>query len=72
MLFYQNRQIIDIIDIKAHPHDPACVDVQCYLEDGALVWILAEWIDQTKKGELHQYLASHFPQHQPLVPGCPS
>jgi len=45
----------------------------CYLEDGASVWILKEWIDQTKKGELDQYLASRFgrnPNHPPSTGIC--
>lgn len=72
MLLYQHRQISEINDLQVHPHDPSSVDAQCYLEDGSSVWILVEWIDQTEKGELREYLQARFPQHQALDQICPT
>ena len=57
MLFYQHRQIIEILT-KDNDFYRGSPQIECYLEDGSLVTILVEWIDESRKGELDERLAS--------------
>lgn len=55
MLYYQHNRILEIdeLDLRA----PQC---RCYLEDGSVVYIPLDYIDESHQGELDEYLDRVF------------